>query len=220
MKRTTAHLYDENYYKAKYKTWMVDLNAENPVIKRETEKKYNFIKQYMPDVKSVLIPGCSFGFLVQMFRENECETVGIDVSPYVLNAAPTIIKPYLKEMNVTKLDFPNDHFELVAAFDIMEHLYFEEIVQAVEEVCRVASKYILIRVPVPYYDAELSISDYSSYRCIDKGHVSVYPWDFWARRMIKSGKFQFWFASLWGREAEISCETWITFRRSQEWKDL
>lgn len=213
--RTTEKLYDEKYYKHKYKTWIDGgLNLNNPRIKIETEKKINFIERYVKDAETILVGGCSFGFLVMMLRDKGHKAFGIDVAEYAIKNAPLKVKPFLKLMNMKKIEYPDNHFNLVALFDVMEHLYLEEIEQAIKEINRVANKYILIRVPIPYYDAEIGISDFSQHPSLHHaGHVSMYSWDFWARRFSKLNKFEFWFAYLWGRPDEDCCETWITFRR-------
>lgn len=214
--RSTDELYQsEEYWKAKYALWIDGgLNLKNPRIRIETEKKFNFIERYMKNATRILIGGCSFGFLVMMLRDKGYEAKGIDVSEYAIKNASPKIKPHLKLMNIKKIGHPDDCFDLVALFDVMEHLYLEEIEQAVKEISRVAKKYILIRVPIPDHDAETGVSDFSQHPSLHHaGHVSMYSWDFWARRFSKLDKFNFWFAYLWGRPDENSCETWITFRR-------
>jgi cyclopropane fatty-acyl-phospholipid synthase-like methyltransferase len=214
-KRTTAHLYNEWYFANKYEKWFKDgLNMDNKTIKVETEKKLNFISHYMPDVKSILVPGCSFGMLVFWLNQNDYEAEGIDVSDFALEKAPEESRKYLRKMSVTDMnEYSDNKFDLIAAFDIFEHLYYEEILKACKEASRVASKYILIRVPSPKYDAEPGIADYSSFNKVDGGHVSVYPYDFWVRRFVEVGKYDFWFASIWNRPRES--ETWIAFRRKK-----
>lgn len=215
MKRSTEDLYDEEYFNDKYSSWIEKgLSMENPHIKQETEKKLNFIKRYMPDVKSVFVPGCSFGFLVMLLIENGYNAFGADISQYAIDRAPRKVKPYIQKMNIKKMNCTADSFELVACFDIVEHLYYEEILQAFKEINRVAKEFILIRTPVPYYDAEPWISDFSNHPSKHHaGHVSVYPWQFWVRRIVELGKFEFWFTSVWGRKEEHCCEAWITFVR-------
>lgn len=216
MKRSTESLYNEEYFKYNYKSWIDGgLNKDNPVIKRETEKKVSFIKRHMPGIKSVLVCGCAFGFLVLRLREEKYDARGIDVAQYPLNIAPEKVKPYLENMNVkSMIEFTDNKFELVTVFDVLEHLYIEEILQAIKEINRVASKFILIRVPVPYSNSEFWVSDFSNHPdCkTHKGHVSVYPWNFWAEQVEKLNKFKFQFTTLWERKPANCCEAWLVFK--------
>jgi len=214
--RSTDELYQsKEYWRTQYASWIDGgLSFKNPRIKIETEKKFNFIERYMKDAKTILVGGCSFGFLVMMLRDKGYEAKGIDIAEYAIKNAPAKVKPYLKLMNIKKIEYPDNHFDLVALFDVMEHLYLEEIKQAIKEINRIANKRILIRIPTPYHDAEIGVADFSQYSSVHHaGHVSIYSWDFWARRFSELDKFDFWFAYLWGRPNEDCCETWITFRR-------
>jgi len=49
--------------------------------------------------------------------------------------------------NVTDLPFPDESFDIVCAFEVLEHLPFEEFDQALKEMSRVAQRYIAISVP-------------------------------------------------------------------------
>ena len=214
MIRTTEFLYDEAYYKDKYKSWIDGgLSMKNKRIRIETEKKYNFIKQYVAGVQSILIPGCSFGFLVAELVKDGYVVSGFDVSEWVIAHVIEEAKQFVTKMNIKKMNYPESSYDLVAVFDVIEHLYPEELELGVREIVRVADKYILIRTPVPYHDADMSIHDYSKVPSPHHaGHVSIHQWEFWANKFTESGKFEFWFSSIWGRKSEISCEAWIMFR--------
>lgn len=215
--RTTAGFYDAEYWGKDYQQrFGTNYEEDDKRVQFEVGKKVNFIKRYMPDIKSVLDVACSFGFLTAKLKDDGLDAQGIDISRPALDKAPERIKPYLKEMNVKDMnEFEDNQFELVVAFDILEHLYIEEIIEAVKEIDRVASKFILIRLPVPSLTAEPWVADMTAWG-IDKEHVSNYPWEFWGNRFKKSGKFNWWFVYLWnfGGKDE-TCEGWITFRREK-----
>ena len=214
--RSTSGFYDENYWDVYWrKRFNVEPREDHETVKTEVEKKINFIENYMGKVESMLDCGCSFGFFVTGMRDRECDAWGIDISQPALDLAPERTKPFLKRMNVTKIEFPDDRFTLVTAFDILEHLYIEEIEKALPEINRVAAQFILIRLPVPAFEAEPWVADCSG-RSLDRSHVSCYPWEFWARRLTRIGKFRWWFAHLWDDGSDYnSCEGWIVFRRKE-----
>lgn len=212
--RTTAGFYDAEYWGKDYQQrFGTNYEEDDKQVQFEVEKKVNFIKRYMPNIESVLDVACSFGFLTAKLRDDGLDAWGIDISCPALDKAPERVKPYLKEMNVKDMsEFKDNRFELVTAFDILEHLYIEEIIEAVKEIDRVARKFIVVRLPVPSLTAEPWVADMTAWG-IDKEHVSNYPWEFWAKRFEKSGKFKWWFVYLWnfgGRDE--TCEGWIAFR--------
>jgi hypothetical protein len=49
--------------------------------------------------------------------------------------------------SVTQLPLPDDSFDVACAFEVLEHIPFEEFDQAISEMSRVAKKYVVISVP-------------------------------------------------------------------------
>lgn len=216
--RTTEGFYNEDYWgkesQTRYKT---NYTEKDEQVQVEVEKKIAFINKYIPNVKRVLSVACSFGFLTAKLRDSKVDAWGIDISKPALANAPERVKPYLKEMNVKDMsEFKDDEFELVTAFDILEHLYIEEILEAVKEINRVADKFIILRLPIPSINAEPWIADMTAESLL-KEHVSNYPWEFWARRFEKLHKFKWWFVNLWcSGGVDGTCEGWLIFKRIEK----
>ncbi len=214
--RSTSILYDKEYWDNIEKHFGTELKEENKQIQIEVIKKWEFIKKYFGKLEGrVLDVGCGFGFLVSKMRKEKVQAWGIDVSKHALQHAPKKVQPWLCLKNVISTDFADDYFELATAFDVLEHLYIEEIYRAIKEINRITKKYILIRMPVPTHLAEPWIADVS-FKSRDKGHISIYPWQFWIARFVELGKFKWWFMHVhntYYSEAPHAAEAWITFVR-------
>jgi len=213
--RSTALFYDESYW-GEY--WTKRFNAfpqeADPVSKAEVEKKVTYIEQYFPMAKSMLDVACSFGFLTAALYDKGWNAWGVDISKAALQHAPIRVKDKIVEGSATNMFmFQENQFQLVTAFDILEHLYIEEIYVAIAEISRVASEGVLIRLPVPSYNAEPWVADLS-HQGLTREHVSMYPWEFWARRFHEKGKFKWWHTNIWTQGEPEVAEGWIYFKRA------
>ena len=94
------------------------------------------------NVSSVLDAGCGDGFIINSLPQ-ELYSVGLDLSTEALKHV--IRKKCLG--SITNLPFPDSSFDLVMCNDVIEHLPEPLMLQALKELSRVASKYVLITVP-------------------------------------------------------------------------
>jgi len=81
------------------------------------------IKKYKIE-GSVLEIGCAFGFLLKRLKPYFKEICGIDISEYALKVASKEAPfAHLERLNLSKseLPFEDDHFDLIVAFDVLEH---------------------------------------------------------------------------------------------------
>jgi len=211
-KRSTAMLYGEEHWKEAGKKYKTTFTEDDETVKREAEKKRVFIEKHLMKEGKLLDVGCSFGFFVLEMRNHGWEAFGIDTSEYALEMSPERIKPFLVRTSVVEMKLPEDEFDVVTAFDVLEHLYIEEILEAVKRISKVCRKYILIRLPVQSPYQEVWLTDIS-FKVFDKGHISIYPYPFWVRRFEEVGKFERWFAHIYKGPGDDSDEAWLVFRR-------
>lgn len=93
--------------------------------------KMQFIEKYIakiPKNTEILDVGCGEGVLVEKFRKEGYNIIGLDLnysSEYVLRG------------DITKMPFIDREFDVVLCLDIIEHLNFEEQKNALDEVNRV-----------------------------------------------------------------------------------
>jgi ubiquinone/menaquinone biosynthesis C-methylase UbiE len=120
--------------------------------------------------------GCAKGFLVKSLRESGVDAYGIDISPYALANAPFDTRDYVRFVDVTKMPFPDNMYELVTALDVLEHIPEPQVYDAIKEIARVASKYVVISVPCERFN--------------DKSHVTLYPIIWWVEKFEDCGLFE------------------------------
>jgi 2-polyprenyl-3-methyl-5-hydroxy-6-metoxy-1,4-benzoquinol methylase len=79
--------------------------------------------------QSIFEIGCSFGKKLEiLLRLNPILKVyGIDISEYAINKASNFIKPYIEFKNILDVNYHTSVFELVMAFEILEHLEVKDI---------------------------------------------------------------------------------------------
>jgi len=59
--------------------------------------------------------------------------------------------------NVSKIPLPNNFFELVCCFQVLEHLPFEKFEESLNELCRISEKYVLLSLPYSRIDFKFEI---------------------------------------------------------------
>jgi ubiquinone/menaquinone biosynthesis C-methylase UbiE len=99
-----------------------------------------------PDVKSILDVGCGGGIFVNYLLSSGRHydrLCGIDRS----NSALQHVKTEKKLAEVNQLPFQNNEFHMVTCLEVLEHLSLNIYSSSLNELSRIAKKYILISVP-------------------------------------------------------------------------
>jgi len=98
----------------------------------------------LKDDAQILDVGCGLGKWVNFFAERGFAVAGIDSSPWMIRLAKKRIKNGLKNrvkfyvMNVSKLNFPSDYYDMVNCVTVLQHIFNdEEWENAVHEMVRV-----------------------------------------------------------------------------------
>jgi SAM-dependent methyltransferase len=106
--------------------------------------------------KSVLVCGCAKGSLVKfLVGIYGVDAYGFDLSEYAINTTPyPDIRHRLSVLDLAceALPFEEGKFDVVTCYDFLEHNDSEHIRHVCSEVCRVARKYILLRMPIVHLD--------------------------------------------------------------------
>jgi len=138
--RIDASFYDRDYYKGKkgeYR-WSVFNDLVNFY-------RALIIKIFLKP-KNCLDVGCGTGKLVKWLRFLGVDAFGIEISKNALELADKKVKPFLKLGDIIKIPYPDNYFDLVVSFDVLEHLERSKIKKAILETVRVSKKFILHKI--------------------------------------------------------------------------
>lgn len=97
----------------------------------------------------ILDVGCGIGRWTSLLSEMGAVMIGIDFSEVMIQKAKENSKPQnidLRYMDVCRLEFPKNVFDIVSSVTVLQHLPLENQEKAIKELCRVTKKggYILI----------------------------------------------------------------------------
>ncbi|MCP3137382.1 class I SAM-dependent methyltransferase [Pyxidicoccus xibeiensis] len=100
------------------------------------------------EVKDALDVGCALGFTVQALRELGWDAKGTDFSDFAIHHAPWDVKPHLFLGDLSqRLPFEDRQFELVSAFETLEHLPPALVPHAISELFRVTQGFLVVTAP-------------------------------------------------------------------------
>jgi SAM-dependent methyltransferase len=151
------------------------------------------LKAMEPDMfkenTSVLDMGCAKGFFLKWLRQSATvmtgRLCGVEISDYAFdNIMKGIEKLHCSVSG--PLPFNTDEFDVVTAFDCLEHIPFPDTIQAIQNVVKIAKNYIVLSLPV-WYDNNLP--DQTSFST-DKSHVAVFTNEWWIAWITQSDKFK------------------------------
>jgi ubiquinone/menaquinone biosynthesis C-methylase UbiE len=96
---------------------------------------------------TVLDVGCQSGLFVHRLRKFAIDAHGVDISrEAVVFCQENIPSAKFHKFPVEKMEFPNDKFDIVTSFQMMEHL--QDPKAALKEMYRVCKKKLLFTTPI------------------------------------------------------------------------
>ena len=159
-------IYDEAYYnggRGAYKRY---------VYKDSWKKRAKGNMDAFPDAKSFMDVGCAKGFILRGYVELGVpieDVYGYDISEYAIKEAESAIKDQVECCSV--FDFkPTRQWDLVSAYDFLEHLPTERMREAVKILEDSSAKYLHIMLMVAKADWDT-----------DESHVSIMPLEEWLK---------------------------------------
>jgi len=142
--------------------------------------------RFLP-VQRTLDVGCAFGFFVEAERELGLDASGVDVSQYALDRAALGARGHVRYGNLLhRLPFGRGAFEGVTLFETLEHLPPEAVPQALREVRRMATKYVIATIPSfgpnangpgGWFDVKVRPERLDHYRALGPGYDGPVEYD-------------------------------------------
>jgi SAM-dependent methyltransferase len=92
--------------------------------------------------------GCAFGFVVEALRELGVKAYGVDFSKYAVEHAAAPARDFVQYGDLLAgLPFRDGEFDLVTAFEVLEHLPPASVPAAVRELRRICGGHLLASMP-------------------------------------------------------------------------
>ena len=119
--------------------------------------------------------GCAYGYLLKEAVDKGISAYGVDISAFALEQVPEI-RSRLVQGLANDLPFPNEFFDVVTAFDLVEHLPVPE--TGLAEMARVlkGGGVLLFSTPDPLL-----------FKRAEETHISEHPPSFWIQQIHRLG---------------------------------
>lgn len=100
--------------------------------------------------KNALDFGCGRGTFIAYMRDYGIEAVGFDFSEFAINNPyPRCKKEWIIQHDATEpWPYDDNSFDLVVGLDIFEHIYYDDLQNVIDEMYRVAKKWIFLQIAV------------------------------------------------------------------------
>src|SRR3990167_3960891 len=137
-----------------HEDWLKEGGKEHPthietLLKPEQQKRIRWVKDHCSD-SFILDIGCNWGYILNEVN-GKC---GVDINCENIDKAqrefPT--KPFLCADVIKGLPFSDKQYDTVIMAEILEHLDWEDVFQALTEGLRIASYNLLITLPIKQTD--------------------------------------------------------------------
>jgi SAM-dependent methyltransferase len=100
------------------------------------------------DARRALDVGCAFGFTVEALRELGLDAKGCDFSAFAVNHAPLWVRNHVFFGDLSQtLPFGERSFDVVSAFETLEHLPPDLVPRAASELFRVTRGFLIATIP-------------------------------------------------------------------------
>jgi SAM-dependent methyltransferase len=144
--------------------------AEN-MTNKSKKHMMKYIKFLRKRSLKMLDVGCGQGYYVRDAIEEGIDAYGIDISTDAFEHALAEVKDRITFGSITKIPFGDEEFDVMTAFDVIEHIHPKDTLRMVEEIQRVLKPDGIIIITTPS-------SNFGNW-VFDLTHINVRPPRFW-----------------------------------------
>lgn len=158
--------YDSDYY------------TRRPHISKKHMMKY--LKQLCPKSSMRLLDvGCGVGYYLKDAIDEGFDAYGIDISEYAINNPLPEVVGKTRLGGITDIPFGPDQFDVITAFDVIEHIHPRDTEKALIELYRVLKPdgILILTTPSGFYGEWVK----------DLTHINVRPPKYWKIMFTKAG---------------------------------
>lgn len=144
-----ASFYDREYYTGgKKKGYRLKLTESlfGSLLRYAANLYRAMLIRFFIKPKKCLDIGCGTGGLISILRSWGVDACGLEMSQTAIDLADKKIKPYIKEGNLLDIPYPDNSFDLVMSYDVMDRIERGKIKKAIEESIRVSSHLVLHKI--------------------------------------------------------------------------
>jgi SAM-dependent methyltransferase len=141
-----------------------------------TKKSKKHMMKYMKFLRKgsslkMLDVGCAQGYYLRNAMEEGINAHGIDISTYALENALAEVKDRITFGSITEISFADEEFDMMTAFDAIEHIHPRDTLNMVAEIRRVLKPDGIVIITTPGSNFGEWVSDLT--------HINVRPPKFW-----------------------------------------
>lgn len=167
-----ADAYDAEYFHAE---WRDEANSYQLEARRKREGRNPELIRDVFQAKSIVDMGCGPGNLIYLLHELGVRADGVDFSQASKDTAPPEIRERIHIGSITDIDLPTDGYELVICREVFEHLRVLDVQKAVENLCRITSRYIYLTTR--FHPAPPTLFDVTTEFEVDPTHITLMNMD-------------------------------------------
>lgn len=120
--------------------------------------------------------GCAKGYLVKALSELGIDAYGIDPSEYALAEGHPDVKGKLAIGIAQSIGLPDNEFDIVTCFDVLEHIPEKDVPKVLQEMLRVSKQWLVLRVVTKELPDD-----------VDAKHATIHDKDWWNEKIKESG---------------------------------
>lgn len=181
-KEVPASHYEDEYFN---NDWRKENNSYQVEVRRRVEGKHPALIKKVFKPKKVLDVGCGPGALMYLLKEKAVSCDGVDFSPSCLKLAPLEVRGKIIIGSIVDTDIKSNFYDLVICREVLEHLTLSQIRKAVENLCRISSRYVYLTTRFHQNPASLlSVADDKE---TDPTHITVLNKDFLRTLFVLEG---------------------------------